>query len=99
VPPAVAPELLRIVQESLANVARHAQAAHVWVRLETHEGGLRLTVQDDGQGFDPGLNAERPGAYGLRGMRERAQQIGAKLEIESIPGQGTVVAVEWEVLA
>ena len=99
VPPDVAPELLRIVQESLANVARHAQAAHVWVRLEANEGGLRLTVQDDGIGFGPGLNAERPGAYGIRGMRERAQQIGAELEIQSAPGQGTLVGVEWEVWA
>jgi NarL family two-component system sensor histidine kinase YdfH len=97
VAPDAAPEILRIVQESLANVARHAQAEHVRVRLEAHDGRLRVSVEDDGAGFDAYRSAERPGAYGIRGMKERAQHIGAELEVRSAPGQGTTVTLEMEV--
>ncbi len=83
--------LFRIVQEALTNVERHAQAQTVRVRLRTDIEALRLTVQDDGQGFDPHHVA--PGHYGLAGMRERAELIGAQLEIQSRIGQGTVVRV------
>jgi NarL family two-component system sensor histidine kinase YdfH len=96
VPPAAAPEILRIVQESLANAARHAQADHVRVRLGAREGRLRLTVEDDGIGFDPAQAADRPGSYGIRGMKERARTIVGELEVRSAPGKGTTITLEME---
>ncbi len=85
-------ELWRIGQEALVNVERHADAREVVVRWEVHDGVARLEVADDGSGFEPaGVEGEH---YGLVGMRERADAIGAQLAIESEPGRGTRVAVE-----
>jgi NarL family two-component system sensor histidine kinase YdfH len=97
VPADVAPDVLRIVQESLTNVARHAQARHVRVRFAACEGKLRLTVQDDGIGFDLEKAVERSVRYGLRGMAERASEIGGDLHVESAPGKGTTIVLEMEV--
>ncbi len=82
-------ETLRIVGEALTNVRRHADATVVRVRGGSEAGGLVLEIRDNGCGFDPGLVGQ--GTYGLAGMRERAAQIGAQLEIESAPRQGTRV--------
>jgi signal transduction histidine kinase len=74
------------------NVERHADAREVVVRWEVHDGLARLEVTDDGSGFElAGVVGDH---YGLVGMRERADAIGAHLAIESGPGQGTRVAVE-----
>jgi NarL family two-component system sensor histidine kinase YdfH len=91
VSPAMAQDILRIVQESLSNVARHAQASHVRVRLAENRHGLVVVVQDDGVGFDPAEGLERPGCYGVAGMRERARRLGGALRVESAPGEGTSV--------
>jgi NarL family two-component system sensor histidine kinase YdfH len=88
-PPDVAQEILRIVQEGLRNIARHAQASHALVKLTSDAQGIRVGVQDDGVGFEPGATGERPGRFGLAGMRERAERIGGTLHIESEPGRGT----------
>jgi NarL family two-component system sensor histidine kinase YdfH len=88
VPPDTAQHILRIVQESLSNVARHARAARVEVCLEQQGDGIRVKVRDDGIGFDP---QERHEGFGLAGMRERAAQIGAKLQVFSRAGSGTTV--------
>jgi len=85
-------ELLRIAQEALANARRHADASRVWVHAEPSPGGLRLTVADNGRGFEPGGASSR--GYGLRSMRERAELIGASLAIESRPHDGTRVIVD-----
>jgi signal transduction histidine kinase len=82
-------ETLRIVQEALTNVRRHADATVVRVRGGIDDGRLVLEVRDNGCGFDPGSVGDD--AYGLAGMRERAARIGAELEIESAPRQGTLV--------
>jgi NarL family two-component system sensor histidine kinase YdfH len=97
-PPHVSPEtaqdILRIVQESLSNVARHAQASHVRVRLAENGHGLAVVVvQDDGVGFDPAEGLERPGCYGVAGMQERARRLGGALRMESAPGEGTSVVL------
>jgi signal transduction histidine kinase len=84
-------ELLRIVQESLNNARKHADATRVRVEVETTPSGLRLTVTDNGHGFEP--DAARSG-YGLQSMRERAGIIGATLAIDSRPRDGTRVIVE-----
>jgi signal transduction histidine kinase len=85
-------ELWRIGQEALVNVERHADATSVVVRWEVHDGTARLEVSDNGSGFEPAAVAGEH--YGLVGMRERADAIGAHLAIESRPGRGTKVAVE-----
>jgi signal transduction histidine kinase len=85
-------ELLRILQEALTNVHRHADATRVRVRLEATGHGVRLQVADNGRGFS-GKEADAS-RYGLRGMRERAAIIGAVLRIESAPSDGTRVVVE-----
>jgi signal transduction histidine kinase len=85
-------ELLRIAQEALANSRKHADATRVWVQAEATSDGLRLTVADNGRGFEPGGASSR--GYGLRSMRERAELIGASLAIESRPQDGTRVTVD-----
>ncbi|HTK32249.1 MAG TPA: ATP-binding protein [Candidatus Saccharimonadaceae bacterium] len=83
--------LYRIVHEALFNVARHARARHVVIRLEPHEGGLCCSVRDDGVGFDAWEAARR--GLGLRGMRERAAGIRGRLEIAARPGGGAELSV------
>jgi PAS domain S-box-containing protein len=80
----------RIVQESLANVAKHAQARHAWVRVAREGGQVVLEVRDDGCGFDTQA-ARKPDSLGLMGLRERAQLLEGTVRIESQPGQGTRV--------
>jgi len=85
--------LLRIVQESLSNIRKHAQARHVRLTLTTHEHNLALFIEDNGQGFEVGR--DRPDTcHGLRLMRERAHLLGADLQVTSVPGEGTCVHVE-----
>jgi signal transduction histidine kinase len=93
-PPEVEIQLVRIVQEALANVRKHAQAANATVRLALDDGVLAIEVADDGRGFDPGLE-RRTGwpRFGLQTMRERAQALGGRFELESKPGAGTRVRV------
>ena len=86
----VATAAYRIAQEALTNVARHAKADHVNVRLSTESDDLMLSVHDDGRGFDVNHLAEFEG-LGLAGMRERAALAGGKLEIHSQAGHGTLV--------
>ena len=97
VPPGAAQDILRIVQESLTNVARHGGAEHVVVRLEARDDRLRVAVEDDGCGFDPDQVAEQPGSFGLRGLKERAAHLGGELEVRSAPGRGTTVTLEMEI--
>ncbi len=86
--------LQRIVAESLSNVARHAQAGRVTVRLWGEGDTFRLEIADDGIGLDPQAAFAAPGHYGLLGMRERARLLGGALSIDGAPGQGTIVRVE-----
>jgi NarL family two-component system sensor histidine kinase YdfH len=96
VPPEAAQDVLRVVQEGLTNIARHAGASYVGVRLEVREDHLRIEIQDDGVGFDPDGTAGQEGSYGLRGMKERARHIGGELAMHSAPGKGTTVILEME---
>jgi signal transduction histidine kinase len=91
-PPATQAEVLRIVQEALANVRKHAQARHVAVDLRREDGAVVLSVADDGRGFDVG-SVKKAGHFGLGILRDRAAAIGAVLHIASRPGEGTQVVV------
>jgi signal transduction histidine kinase len=84
--------LLRAAQEALANARRHARASHVTVTLTYFADEVSLDVADDGCGFQPSA-AAGSGGFGLLGMRERAERLGGRLDIESAPGEGTAIAV------
>jgi signal transduction histidine kinase len=83
--------LLRVCQEALSNVRKHARARRASVRLSYAPGAVRLEVSDDGAGFD---QARVNGGYGLRGMRARVSEAGGSLAVRSVPGAGTTVSVE-----
>lgn len=87
--------LLRVVQEALANVVRHAHADDVTVTLSYMDDTVVLDVQDDGIGFAPSATvaASSNGGVGLRSMRDRVHQLGGSVTVESAPGAGTTVAV------
>jgi two-component system NarL family sensor kinase len=84
-------ELVRIAQEALTNVRRHARATEVEVKLRAVPRGIRLTIRDNGRGFHTQLRKE--GHHGLLGMRERARLLGGRLTVTSRPGHGTTVTV------
>jgi signal transduction histidine kinase len=87
--------LLRIAQEAVANTIKHARASEVRIRLEMETGRLRLSVADDGQGFEQTeAFSELGGHFGLLGMRERAERLGGELQLHSAPGHGTEVEVK-----
>lgn len=85
--------LFRIVQESLTNVARHADASRVDIYQSLSAGDLCLEVKDDGKGFDSDTLAMKQKSYGLLGMRERALSLGGMFRVTSTEGKGTVVSV------
>jgi len=85
--------MYRIVQEALHNVIRHASADEAVVRLESTNGILRVTIKDNGIGFDPEMSY-RPTSLGLLSMRERAAAIGASFKIVSKPGGGSAIVIE-----
>jgi signal transduction histidine kinase len=89
-PPDTEREILRVAQEAIHNVKKHADAHHLLVQLEYRPQEIALEVRDDGQGFAAKETPE-PGHYGLTGMHERAVTIGGKLEVTSEPGGGTTV--------
>jgi len=89
-------QLIRIVQEALSNVRKHANATRAWVICRHTEKGDMVEIGDDGCGFSP---EEIPGVskYGLQGMRERSDLIGAKIEVISRLGEGTTIRVHLPV--
>ncbi|MFW7415547.1 sensor histidine kinase [Demequina sp. SO4-18] len=103
--------LLRIAQGAMANVAQHAHAQHAVISLVADRGSVRFSVADDGVGFDPSVGARvamEPSAllrgaraadsFGLHATRERVEQLGGVLSVESAPGRGSTLVVElaWE---
>ena len=90
-PDATAIGLFRILQESLTNVMRHAEAHTVELNLSLNHGVLCMSVADDGKGFDQ--RAERPASFGLVGMRERVLIMGGRLHLDSTLGEGTTLRI------
>jgi two-component system nitrate/nitrite sensor histidine kinase NarX len=93
-PPRSEVQLLRVVQEALTNVRKHAGASHVTVRLDCRTADPVVSVEDDGVGFDPARVAQSlDGGFGLTSMRERVDQIGGTLDVHTAPGEGTRIVV------
>jgi signal transduction histidine kinase len=91
-PPGTEREILRVAQEAIHNVEKHAAANNLSVRLEYGRDKVALEVRDDGRGFTAGDDSfAKPGHYGFTGMKERAAAIGGTLELTSEPGKGTSV--------
>jgi PAS domain S-box-containing protein len=84
--------VFRILQESLTNAARHAQASQVEVTIDRSDDAVRLTVRDNGRGFST-QQPRKPGSYGLMGLRERAYLLGGEVNITSEHGRGTTIEV------
>jgi signal transduction histidine kinase len=99
IPPGIELQLIRIVQEALTNVRKHARATAAKVDIRRRDGHVVGVVSDDGVGFNP---EARPRSdfprFGLSTMRERAESIGGTLRVSSVPGQGTTVAFELPVI-
>jgi signal transduction histidine kinase len=95
--PVQANALYRISEEALTNAGRHAAANHVVLQL-SYDSGVTLTIEDDGQGFDP--EAVEGDHYGLIGIRERAELIDGQVTLTSAPDRGTTLSVQilepWE---
>lgn len=85
-------QLMRVVQEALTNVRKHAGARKAQVSLQQQDG-LRITIEDDGKGFDPAALDNDRDRFGLFTMRERVERVGGRLEIDSVAGRGTRVCV------
>ncbi|HWD36118.1 MAG TPA: PAS domain-containing sensor histidine kinase [Casimicrobiaceae bacterium] len=92
VPKAHASAIFRIVQESLTNIAKHAQASHAEIAITGGDGDVVVRVADDGIGFLPS-GPRKPNSFGLFGLRERASLMGGEATITSAPGAGTTVEV------
>jgi signal transduction histidine kinase len=90
-------QLLRVVQEALTNVRKHAAAHRVTVRIDCIGPVPMLIVEDDGVGFDPArVAASFEGGFGMTSMRERVEQIGGSLDVHTAPGEGTRVVVRLD---
>jgi len=99
IPPGIELQLIRIVQEALTNVRKHARATAAKVDIRRRDGQVVGVVSDDGVGFNP---EARPRSdfprFGLSTMRERAESVGGQLRVSSVPGEGTTVAFELPVI-
>ncbi len=94
-PPEAQMQLFRILQEACSNVRKHADTGCVRLSFERGDGLVRVCIQDQGQGFDPQHAAgAKDSHFGLSFMRERAEQMGGTLRVDSAPGQGTCVTVD-----
>ena len=94
-PPNVEQAFYRIGQESIENVALHANASRIYFTLGEHDGIIEMIIADNGVGFDP-ESYPKIGHYGLEGIRERAMSIGADLTVESQIERGTTITLHWE---
>ena len=92
-PPDVQLALYRIAQEALNNAANHAAAGQITVDFSSEPGRAELVVTDDGQGFD--IDNIPPDHFGLQIMNERAEAIGGTLTVNSRPGAGSKIAIQW----
>jgi two-component system, NarL family, nitrate/nitrite sensor histidine kinase NarX len=97
-PPEIQAQLMRIVQEALSNIRKHAQASQVAIEWFIRDGEFWLEIQDDGLGFSP-EDVSGAAQHGLRGIRERSDLIGAEFQVISRPGEGTIVRLRLPMTA
>ncbi|MFS0723529.1 sensor histidine kinase [Paenibacillus sp. 1P07SE] len=95
--PHVEDHLFRIVQEALSNTLRHAKANELIIRIERHGKQLRLTIRDDGIGFD--MEEKKQTSYGLLTMEERVMELGGTIHVITAPGQGTGIEIWIPIIA
>ena len=81
--------VFRVCQEAFQNAVKHAACDHFSIQITVAEDGLQLRIEDDGKGFDAGL--ERSGSYGLKNMKERVTENHGEFKLDSEPGKGTVI--------
>lgn len=96
IPSATATAAFRIIQEALGNIYKHARATRAWVHLEREGDTLKLTVRDNGEGFDPASlrsRAPQQAGSGIVNMRERALSLGGHFTLDATPGRGTTISV------
>jgi nitrate/nitrite-specific signal transduction histidine kinase len=87
-------QIVRIIQEALTNIRKHATAKNVTVRFDQEDDRVRISIQDDGRGFDPSAVSRKDGQqFGLDIMRERTKDIGGTLELDARPGHGTRIII------
>jgi signal transduction histidine kinase len=91
--PEVEVQLIRVIQEGLTNVRKHANADKAWVRIRRRNGEVNINIEDNGQGFDPALVRANGHRFGVRIMQERVETVGGRFDIESSPGGGTKVQI------
>ncbi len=94
--PEIQIQLIRIIQEALSNIRKHAHAQQAAIACWPLDEELVLEISDNGRGFSPS-ETHGPSRHGLRGMRERAELIGADFQLTSRPGEGTTVHIRWEI--
>ena len=89
-------QLIRTIQEALINIRKHAQINKAMLRLEKDQQGIRISIEDEGAGFDPDqLIDQGASSFGLQIMRERIEKVGGRLEIDSIVGRGTRIILHY----
>jgi signal transduction histidine kinase len=94
VPRPVQEVIYRVAQESLNNIRKHSQATRINLLLDSTDMSIRLSVRDNGTGFDAKTALAKPMSFGLAGMRERAALLGGKLQVCSTPGKGATITLE-----
>lgn len=95
-PPEVTSQLVRTIQEALINIRKHAHVKTAIIRLGREGNWLRLSIEDEGQGFDPATIQEKTASFGLQIMRERVESVGGSLEIDTAPNQGTRIIIRYK---
>lgn len=96
--PEVEATVLRIAQEALTNVGKHADTGRVMVTITYDDEQIALDVRDDGIGFDPAMSV-KDSSFGLRGMRQRAARLAGTLEVETAAEQGTAISAHLPALS
>ncbi|MEE8347645.1 MAG: ATP-binding protein, partial [Dehalococcoidia bacterium] len=86
-------QLIRIVQEAMSNIKKHAPGSEAWLSIEVRNQEALVVIRDNGPGFDLDSTIVRGRQYGLQTMKERAESVGGSLRINSRPGDGTVLEV------
>jgi signal transduction histidine kinase len=87
--------IMRITGEAISNAVRHGEATSMQLRLSRLGARRRLSIEDDGHGFDVSQRVSDNAGYGLTSMRERAQRLPGSFSVEARPGVGSMVIVEW----